>query len=243
MTISSFKMLFFILTYVLASCQYPVGSYNDKTYLIITFDDQHESIYNVALPLMSQYGFRATNAVNTGFIGRDGALSWDELEELEFVHGWETAGHTLYHANLPELNDNEALFQIERDWLNLKERNLSHETFVLPRGHATARDFKIIKKFYRNIRTSRDIRMHHPVDNQYLGYFAYITPYNAEDAIARISSAVLRKERVVIIGFHRFGDPEYSHNCDPEDFAQILDFIASQELEVLTIKEFVHLSQ
>jgi len=234
-----FKIILILLVtiLILPSCSWDENDRLEMTYIVITFDDQHASIYDHAFPLMSHYGFRATNAINTGDIGSVGKLSWQQVEELEFVYGWETAGHTLNHVNLSECTDEEALYQIEQDWLNLRERGLSHQTFVLPRGRATNRDYQIIKQFYHCIRTSKDSRMFYPLDQWNIGYFSYLSSFSADDAIRRITEGIFNKEVLIVIGFHRFNEPDHSHNCSVEDFNRILMFIHNHGLPVTTLKE------
>ncbi|MBW6515904.1 MAG: polysaccharide deacetylase family protein [Candidatus Cloacimonetes bacterium] len=234
-------LLIAVIMLTLLSCSWDEERRLAKTYIVITFDDQHSSIYDIALPIMQQHGFKATNAINTNRIGRTGNLTWQQVEELEFSMGWETAGHTLNHANLPDCDDDEALYEIEQDWLNLKERGLSHDTFVLPRGHATERDYQIIKRFYKNIRNSIDSRMRYPIDRWHIGYFPYLTHFTAQDAITRISEGILNKEALIVIGFHRFNDPEHTHSCAEEDFIQIMHFIKDQGLTLITLKEAAEL--
>lgn len=221
----------------ISCCSFWEDSFPEKTYIAITFDDQHRSIYEKAYPLMEEYGFRGTNVINTGEIGKADKLTWEQVEYLEFDLGWETAGHTLNHANLPDCTYEEALYQIEQDWQNLKQRGLSHETFVLPRGHATYRDYEIIMQFYENIRNSQDLRMYHPIDRKNIGYFAYLTSYTVADVFVRISEGILNKEALIVIGFHRFDDDSHTHSCSINDFEAILRFIKEQGLEVITIKE------
>jgi peptidoglycan/xylan/chitin deacetylase (PgdA/CDA1 family) len=235
--------VYFLLVIALFSCSWEGEERTDQTYIVITFDDQHHTIYDVALPLMEKFGFQATNVINTGRIGSGDRLTWQQVEDLEFHYGWETAGHTLHHPNLPFLNDEEALYQIEQDWINLKERGLSHETFALPRGHATERDYEIIRRFYKNIRNSRDKRMYKPIDRLNIGYFAYLSSYSAEEAIMRITEGILEKETLIVIGFHRFNDPNHTHSCTEAEFYRILKFIASLELEVVTLKRGIEITK
>ncbi|MBN2460834.1 MAG: polysaccharide deacetylase family protein, partial [Candidatus Cloacimonetes bacterium] len=141
-----------ILLFLLpGGCDFPPSSWDGRTKIAITFDDQHESVYTVALPMMQEYGFRATNFINTAHMGMTGCYGWTEAEELELVHGWETGGHTLHHYNLPTLDPETLEQEIYQDWLNLKDHGLSHESFALPAGHATEEQFLLINRYYRNI--------------------------------------------------------------------------------------------
>ncbi len=230
-----------ILLLLVLSCNPLADRGLEQTYIVITFDDQDISIYEEAFPVMKEYSYPGVNAVNSGFIGRENCLNWKQLIEMEFVYGWETAGHTLTHANLPDCSEEEVIRQIQLDWEIIRAKGLKNETFVLPRGHARQSDIDIIKKYYSNIRNSQDSRMFTPLDRLNLGYFPYISEYRAEDAIKRIKEGVLNRESLIILGFHRFNDSSYSHNCKTEDFKKILAFINETGLEVVTIKEAVSL--
>ena len=83
------KWISLLIMLLLFSCEVTTELGLEKTYVIITFDDQHESIYSTALPIMQEYGFRATNVINTGVIGNEDKLTWTQVEELEFEYGWE----------------------------------------------------------------------------------------------------------------------------------------------------------
>ncbi len=212
---------------------------SEKTYVIITFDDGHESIYNTALPIMQEFGIRATNVINTGAIGVQAEMTWSQVEELEFEHGWETAGHTLHHITLTNTPLDLVEQEIYQDWLNLKEHGLSHTTFALPSGKAAQEHYDIILQYYQNVRTSSNCLTYSPLDRTDLGYYVYLSEYTSENVKSRILQAVQNKESLVIIGFHRIVDTvdDYPCNCKPNDFYDIMEFINDNELEVVTIKE------
>jgi len=229
--------LIFIITII--GCDVVTDIAPEQTYVIITFDDQHESIYNIALPAMNDYGFKATNVINTAVVGRDEKLTWEQVEELEFEYGWETAGHTLHHITLTTTPMEIVEREIYQDWLNLIDHNLSHCTFALPSGKANIEHYDIILQYYDNVRTSMNCNTYAPVDRTDLGYYVYLTGYTAENVKARILRAIQNKECLITIGFHRFLDEADGHptNCKPNDLYEILRFINDNELEVITIKE------
>lgn len=233
------KLIKLLPLLLLFGCNMATEPGSAQTYVVITFDDAHESIYSTALPIMNEYDFCATNVINTEWIGGEDKLSWQEVEELEFVYDWETAGHTLHHISMPNNPIEIVEYEIYQDWLNLQEHGLSHSTFALPSGNATEDHYQIILQYYTNVRTSRDLCMHTPLDRKNLGYFAYYTDYTAEHAIARIIKAVEYNESIVVIGFHRILEDAMGHptNCKPEDFRKIIKFIFENSFEVITIKE------
>lgn len=232
-------LLISLIVILFSSCQFPPAEKEDKTYVAITFDDGFQDIYDNALPIMSHYGIRATNFINTGIIGQTHYLTWDQVEDLEFVYGWETGGHTLHHVNLPDCSLEEARVEIGEDWANLNSRGLSHKTFAIPNGAATPEDYEIILNYYNNIRNSHEPKLFYPIDRTNIGYFAYITSFTAKDVIARILKGISNKECLVVIGFHRVmeEDGNNPYNCKPIELSGIMEFINSENIEVVTIQE------
>ena len=54
--------------------------------IVLTFDDNYQGFYDVALPILRQYNFPAMMFVHTGFVGRKEGkhpkMSWDTLKEI-----------------------------------------------------------------------------------------------------------------------------------------------------------------
>ncbi len=50
--------------------------------VVLTFDDGWQSFYDIAFPILKDYGFPATLFVRTDFIGEKAAMSWNQLNEL-----------------------------------------------------------------------------------------------------------------------------------------------------------------
>jgi len=218
-------------------------TFTSRPYICLTFDDQHQSIYTEAYPLMEQFGFTGTAFINTAFIGANNKLTWDQIDILVNNSNWEIGGHTLHHVNLPELTYEEAYEEIYLDWLALVERDLPHNSFALPSGHANLEQFGIIAQYYDNIRTSLNLRHYAPINRQYLGYAPFQTGYNAEIIISRIIEAIENHEALVVIGFHSFDAAENNQItfCEPVYFQEILEFIAEIDLEVITLHQVCEL--
>jgi len=77
--------------------------------IILTFDDGHESVERVAMPILASYGFAGTTQVVAGFVGKPNAYTLDrkQLRNLR-DSGWDIGSHGLDHVVLTEL-DNQAL--------------------------------------------------------------------------------------------------------------------------------------
>ncbi len=92
--------------------------------LVITFDDACRSVLELALPILTRLGVRATLFVPTQYVGcvkpmswpgvaswlstphRDELLplSWEEIRSLDDA-GWEIGSHTMSHPHLTKLDD------------------------------------------------------------------------------------------------------------------------------------------
>ncbi len=105
-------------------------SHSEKT-LVVTFDDAHRSVLELAAPTMARLGIPGTVYVPTGYadsdrpMGWDGydmwlgtehedellCMSWDDLRGLRAA-GWEIGAHTRTHPRLSRLKDEEIAAEI-----------------------------------------------------------------------------------------------------------------------------------
>jgi peptidoglycan/xylan/chitin deacetylase (PgdA/CDA1 family) len=76
--------------------------------VIISFDDDWQSQYDNAVPLLRKYGFTATFFVWVRAVGRAHHMTWDEIRELD-AEGMEIGCHTMTHLILTKLKSDEQL--------------------------------------------------------------------------------------------------------------------------------------
>jgi peptidoglycan/xylan/chitin deacetylase (PgdA/CDA1 family) len=84
--------------------------------VVLTFDDAYTDFYSAALPVLREYGFRATLYVPTGFVGgttrfnvsvgeeNRAVLSWQALADIA-AEGIEVAAHSHSHPQLDRVPD------------------------------------------------------------------------------------------------------------------------------------------
>jgi peptidoglycan/xylan/chitin deacetylase (PgdA/CDA1 family) len=75
------------------------GKKLDRRTMVLTFDDGYEDFYTTAWPVLKQYGFTATSYVVGNFVGRQGYMTWDQVDELDRA-GIEIGAHSLTHPDL-----------------------------------------------------------------------------------------------------------------------------------------------
>ena len=68
--------------------------------VVITIDDGYRSSYDIAFPLLEEFGFTATLFVYTDFVGSTPmSVSWDQLREMRAA-GFEIGSHSVTHSDL-----------------------------------------------------------------------------------------------------------------------------------------------
>jgi peptidoglycan/xylan/chitin deacetylase (PgdA/CDA1 family) len=111
--------------------------------VVITFDDAWEDQYLNALPILGQYGFRATFYAYPAVIGHPAAMSWQQLKSLASA-GHSIGSHSLSHARLTRLNPGETAdafrVRIEHELTESKSQLEHHlggkiEHFCYPYGY------------------------------------------------------------------------------------------------------------
>jgi peptidoglycan/xylan/chitin deacetylase (PgdA/CDA1 family) len=89
----------------------------------LTMDDGYQSIWENALPLLQEYGFRATIFVSTGRVGAEGRLSWEQIQKLR-EKGFEIGNHSHSHAHFLNQGDKRRIADAFR-----ADLEASHEQF------------------------------------------------------------------------------------------------------------------
>ena len=81
----------------------------------LTFDDSLWDFYQVAYPIMTQYGAKATNNVITGLTenAQAGHLTLDQIKEMK-ANGMSFESHTVTHPDLSQTDDTNQLYQLEQ---------------------------------------------------------------------------------------------------------------------------------
>ncbi|WP_283457380.1 polysaccharide deacetylase family protein [Arthrobacter sp. H35-D1] len=102
----------------------------------LTFDSGTASQMEQA-QIMAAHGLRGTFFINSGFVGANGYMGRDDLQELA-NDGQEVGGHTFTLGNLPALGADEAKRQICHDRVKLTGWGFKATSFSYPFGATNA---------------------------------------------------------------------------------------------------------
>jgi peptidoglycan/xylan/chitin deacetylase (PgdA/CDA1 family) len=79
--------------------------------IVLTFDDGHVSNHDLALPILCEYGMKATFYVTAGFIGTGQTMNWGQIRALHAA-GMEIGSHTMTHRPPSTLSDEELRYEL-----------------------------------------------------------------------------------------------------------------------------------
>jgi len=126
--------------------------------VVLTFDDGLWNNYEVALPLLEEFGFTATIFLVTGYTGRPSTwerapgipvlplLTWDKVKEMERL-GIDFQPHSVSHPHLTRLSDKDLEDELLRSRRAIEEKlGKSAPLFCYPYGEFDARVMDHLKR-------------------------------------------------------------------------------------------------
>ena len=234
-------LIFFVVILVLFILISIFSVQNLDRGVIIWFDDGLKNTFDVAHPMMKEYGHVGMVSVITdcvGFVFEDGiwrdkpCMNLTELRTLQ-EDGWEIASHTITHPYMNEISQDQVEDEIieSKNWI---EENLgvSPEAFVYPYGIVAHDD--IVQENYRFERASdtdiwdgRETRI--PV--------VYIKEGETWKADYWLKKTKEERGFAVFLIHSLVDSPEGRWENTPEEFQDLLLNISAYNLRVVTLSE------
>jgi len=133
---------------------FDAGPVRDQS-VVITLDDGWADNYANALPVLAETGLKATLFVVTGFVGRKGYLTWQQLADMQ-AEGMSVQSHTHGHNPLSLLSEEEIRSELEVSKGSIEDRLGTPVDFLsAPHGMVDARVIRAARSSgYRGICTS-----------------------------------------------------------------------------------------
>lgn len=118
---------------------------------VITIDDGYRSIWQNAVPLLDEYGYKATIFIPTSHVGGGNYLTWDQIAKLR-KKGFEIGNHSHSHEYFLD-NPKEKVREIfEKDLKESHEQFRKHlkktpELYAYPFGEYSPEMIQVLKKY------------------------------------------------------------------------------------------------
>src|ERR1051325_4007954 len=136
-----------------------INNDNGDKFVILNFDDSHQSDYTYAKPILDKYGFKATffevcNWVEAGYHDKDISITWPEITALQ-QDGMDIEAHTMTHPILNDLSQSDLNYEIGQSKQCLENHGFNPTIFAYPNGDGPD-DSKVVNtiaKYYDLART------------------------------------------------------------------------------------------
>ena len=133
---------------------------NNNKFVIINFDDSHQSDYTYAKPILDKYGFKATffevcNWIEAGYHELDISTTWQQIAALQ-QDGMDIEAHTMTHPNLNDLSSQADLdYEIGQSKQCLENHGFNPTIFAYPNGEGAGNPKVVntVAKYYDLART------------------------------------------------------------------------------------------
>lgn len=214
----------------------------DAPMVSITFDDGWQSVYDRALPLLDQHGFRSTQYVNAGSLETPDFMTGAEVRRLHEA-GHEIAAHSYDHVDLTSIGADRLDDELRRSKEALEAAGLVTNDLAVPYGRTDPQVDWYASKYFDLVRgTGYGINTRQNVDPKDLSVL-YVTD---ETTPAELGAALAETARVdgwLILVYHQIATPESTGTEDSaitadrstitsDDFAAQLQLIDDSGIEV-----------
>lgn len=211
----------------------------------IAFDDGYTSVYEVAFPLMERFGFVATvNVISDRVPGLDPRyMHRRQLLRLQSA-GWEIGSHSVYHNRpLTKMSLSDAEYELKESARQLRTLGFEINSFTYPYDLRNGALENLSRSCYQDAAAGGDVANRFPPPDPYwLKRMGVYHRMSVQYVSAQIEAAE-RRNSWLILFFHNISDERSAMAYPPAQFRQLLEFLRSQPVEVVTQWQGVELAR
>jgi len=206
----------------------------------IVFDDGLANVYQNALPIMNQYGFKSTQYIVSGAIGSRTKLDLPAMTKTQistmYKAGHEIGSHTVNHPDLTSLSTAKLNSELSN---SKKALNVSYSpvnNFAVPFGRYNDTVIAAVKKYYGSARTSDGGENTLIGFDQYRLKTQYVTNTTTlAEVESWLAQAVQDKAWLIILYHNVANGGSYEYTATKQAFSNQLAAIKNSGLPVLTV--------
>jgi len=209
------------------------------------FDDGWQNQYDVAFPILKEFGFKASFAITTGSIGLDrgtfaSRMNVEELKELQ-AHGMDIACHTKTHPHMLNLTSSQLHEEIVDSKNTLAQMGFNVKTFVHAFGEWNDTIVNYVKNAGYVCAREAKPKVHHlndsdpnarysicsfQITNQSLDSFKQILSHSTED-------------EVVVLTYHFLSDNASRETyITVQNFREQMTYLKEGNFDVVLLSDF-----
>ena len=206
----------------------------------INFDDNFLSVYENALPILDKAGFKSSQYVITGYMGKKGYMSKEQI--LEMYHdGHEIGPHTRNHSRLAELNESQMREEIIGSKVDLKNIGIDSKTFAYPYGSFNELAKKIVmENGYVGARITQPLLNDKSSDRFLLKRQRVELVTSFDEVKSSIDKAINEKKWLILV-FHKIDNSGEAISISKELFEKIVSYLEEKKVPVVTNEQAIAL--
>lgn len=217
------------------------GAPRPQAKLTFTFDDNYESHYSLALPVLKERGIPATIYVISDYVGVGGQIGWGELLELQNVYGWEVGSQSRTHKDLTRVDLETLVDEVETSKKILESHGLFVRSFAAPYGALNATVKAYAAKYYSSVRGVggfNDLN----VDPYSLLAMTIESDTKVETVKGWIDEAISKNKWLILL-FHEIihGTPKSRYQYSLAGLKAVIDYAVKKEIKIVNVSEGVAL--
>ena len=218
--------------------------------IVLTFDDGNVSDYTFTAPLLKKYGFGATFFIPSGWVGGDGRLNWQQMQELD-QGGFEIGSHSKTHPRMVGMSREDTFNEIDGvDKACFANGVTKPVSFAWPGGHVSDDHFSVFEqKGYKFIRRGADPEspladigkrgsVYEPGrDHTYMIPSTVVIGQGADISDLKWALDQAKDGNISVLTLHGMPDV-YPHCSVPkEEFKEYVDYLHEQGCTVIALRD------
>ena len=212
----------------------------------ISFDDNYQSQYDYAFPLLQEYGIVGTFYIRTDNIGKPGYMSVQQLLNLQ-SSGNEIGSHSHTHTPFTSLSADQIRYECNSSKQILQNYGLTATNFAYPDGLTNGTIDLIVSEYYRSGRTAyiEPYLMEAPTSQFRLaGFSAETADPSALSLLKGMVDQVHSTNSWTVIFFHNIIPNAYAepYTTSAEDFENFLNYTVSKGVQTLSVNQVLDLT-
>lgn len=204
--------------------------------ICMVFDDGWASQLE-ATPILDSFGFKATFAIVTSYVGRTYYMTWNQIDTLA-KNGYDIESHSCDHLSLNRLNNESLYYQVAESQQILRSKGYSANIFVYPFGdgsdNSTVRN--TVSQCYLVARaTNKGTFNISSVDNYAVDAFGITNTTSTQQFESYLNST--KGAVCTILYYHRIGDGSVNTMVTKEQFQKQMQYLKDNNYTILTMNQ------
>jgi peptidoglycan/xylan/chitin deacetylase (PgdA/CDA1 family) len=207
----------------------------------LTFDDGLGSHHSAVAPMLAATGHNATFYIATGLLGTAEHMTWTQVQSLH-AQGFEIGGHSVTHAELPEISIPSMQQEIKGSYDALIAKGITPKAFATPYGAYNQNVLAEVAKYYESHRGFHDINLNGFPYNKYLLQVRQITSLTT---VAQVETWIDEAEaggHWLILVFHDIlpsGQAVGDYGWTTQNLQALLDSLNARSIKAKTVSEII----